>query len=122
MEKFSDRTSTILPLPSSPHWAPTMTAVLPFLKCRLRNAQTAPSFRERAHAHSSPQRTALSDYRDMGSRNLLRIRFSGEESAPSICHSESASAVRNLLCPPVVSGTRGGAPCLATLCDVGFPL
>src|SRR5439155_16300046 len=52
----------------------------------------------------------------------FRIRFSGEESAPSICHSESASAVRNLLCPPVVSGTRGGAPCLATLCDVGFPL
>src|SRR6267142_1158766 len=29
MEKFSERTSTILPLPSSPHWAPTMTAVLP---------------------------------------------------------------------------------------------
>ncbi len=27
----------------------------------------------------------------------FRIRFSGEESAPSICHSESASAVRNLL-------------------------
>src|SRR5882724_7043897 len=32
MEKFSERTSTILPLPSSPHWAPTMTAVLPFFK------------------------------------------------------------------------------------------
>src|SRR5207245_9596666 len=32
MEKFSERTSTILPLPSSPHCAPTMTAVLPFFK------------------------------------------------------------------------------------------
>src|SRR5450755_3239897 len=31
-EKFSERTSTILPLPSSPHCAPTMTAVLPFFK------------------------------------------------------------------------------------------
>src|ERR1700733_10045597 len=30
MVKFSDRTSTIFPLPSSPHWAPTITAVLPF--------------------------------------------------------------------------------------------
>src|SRR5712692_2837893 len=32
MEKFSEKTSTILPLPSSPHCAPTMTAVLPFFK------------------------------------------------------------------------------------------
>src|SRR5258708_5981629 len=31
MEKFSERTSTILPLPSSPHWAPTITAVLPLV-------------------------------------------------------------------------------------------
>src|SRR5271154_3144192 len=35
MEKFSDRTSTIFPLPSSPHWAPTMTAAFPFFKCKL---------------------------------------------------------------------------------------
>src|SRR5205807_10226178 len=54
-------------------------------------------------------------------RNLLH-RFVIPNPLPPRCHSESASAVRNLLCPPVVSGTRGGAPCLATLCDVGFPL
>src|SRR2546426_7962779 len=72
MEKFSDRTSTILPLPSSPHWAPTMTAVLPFLKCQLRNAQTAPSFGERAHAHSSPQRFLCDDYRDVGEQKCTR--------------------------------------------------
>src|SRR5581483_8362332 len=29
MEKLCESTSTILPLPSSPHWAPTITAVLP---------------------------------------------------------------------------------------------
>src|SRR5579859_3664222 len=39
MEKLRERTSTILPLPSSPHWAPTMTAVLP---------------RFTGNAHSSP--------------------------------------------------------------------
>src|SRR5690348_8655355 len=39
MEKLCDRTSTILPLPSSPHWAPTTTAVLP---------------RFTGNAHSSP--------------------------------------------------------------------
>ena len=33
VEKFSDSTSTIFPLPSSPHWAPTITAVLPFFNC-----------------------------------------------------------------------------------------
>src|SRR5439155_18953364 len=54
-------------------------------------------------------------------RNLLH-RFVIPNPLPPRCHSESASAVRNLLFPPVVSGTRGGAPCLATLCDVGFPL
>src|SRR5215469_1503444 len=43
-EKFSDSTSTILPLPSSPHWAPTITAVLPFFNSRLR-------VQEIAHTH-----------------------------------------------------------------------
>src|SRR5712675_1978575 len=39
MEKLCDRTSTILPLPSSPHWAPTITAVLPRFT---RNAHSSP--------------------------------------------------------------------------------
>src|SRR5580658_9495684 len=36
-EKVRVSTSTILPLPSSPHWAPTMTAVLPRLVLLLFN-------------------------------------------------------------------------------------
>src|SRR5579863_10586883 len=37
--KFSDNTSTIFPLPSSPHWAPTITAVLPLFNSKLRQAR-----------------------------------------------------------------------------------
>src|ERR1019366_6906257 len=53
--KRSERTSTILPLPSSPHCAPTITAVLPVfnfvLHLRTPNIERE---RPRRFAHNSP--------------------------------------------------------------------
>src|SRR5881296_2724002 len=51
----------------------------------------------------------------------FRIRFSGAiYAAPAHCHSESASAVRNLLFPPVVSRKRG-VPRVSPLFRPGIP-
>src|SRR5213080_4609213 len=51
----------------------------------------------------------------------FRIRFSGANiRGPAHCHSESASAVRNLLFPPVVSRKRG-VPRVSPLFRPGIP-
>src|SRR5271166_4564163 len=67
----SERTSTILPLPSSPHWAPTTTAVLPIFNLLLHlqspvERQATAQIRTQLASHSASTNKIRGDYGETG--------------------------------------------------------
>src|ERR1700756_3476385 len=70
--KPSESTSTILPLPSSPHCAPTMTAVLPFFTDRSLREFLGP--RIRAHTRARGRSPSKNDW-DLSGAGCVQVRI-----------------------------------------------
>src|SRR5579859_7478457 len=107
MEKLRERTSTILPLPSSPHWAPTMTAVLP---------------RFTGNAHSSPVTIfAVQMILGKGRESLLLKDFNREAAGkPSGHRGIGASGHRKIGNPNLTTeARRHGEKRYRTICSLG---